>query len=86
MNQDRKTESVRYPLPNDERDAAASMGVGFDGRFYRYRTFRHEKCSDAVNFAALDRDKPQYRTKAIDGVPWEKNVEPTDNEQCETRR
>lgn len=57
------------------------MGVGFDGHFYRYRTFRYERCSDAVNYAKLDQGKQQYRTKVIDAAPWEKNVEPTDQEQ-----
>jgi len=81
VNPDRQMEEERRALPDDERDAAASIGVGFDGRFYRYRTFRYDLCSDAVNYAKLDRGKPQYREKVIAGAPWEKPVEPTDKEQ-----
>lgn len=81
VNQYRETGSERQALPDDERDAAISMGVGFDGRFYRYRTFRYELCTDAVNYAELDRDKPQYRAKVINGAPWEKRIEPTDKER-----
>lgn len=83
LSQNRRMEKERYPLPDAERDVAASMGVGFDGHFYRYRTFRYERCSDAVNYAKLDRVKPQYQAKVINGSAWEKTVEPTDQEQCE---
>ncbi|HYD95315.1 MAG TPA: hypothetical protein VEC01_08315 [Noviherbaspirillum sp.] len=79
--QDWQMEKERRALPADERDAAASLGVGFDGRFYRYRAFRYDLCSDAVRYAKLDRDKPQYRGKVIRAVPWEKPIEPTDEEQ-----
>lgn len=63
----------------DQSDAAA-MGVGFDGRFYRYRTYRYDRCSDAVAYAKLDQYKPQYRDKVIQSATWEKAVEPTENE------
>lgn len=63
----------------DERDAAG-MGVGFDGRFYRYRTYRYELCSDAVAYAELDRYKPQYRERIIQSAPWETTTAPTDSE------
>lgn len=66
-------------LGGDERDAAA-MGVGFDGRFYRYRTYRYDRCADAVAYAKLDQSKGQYRDKVIQSVPWEKAIEPTDDE------
>jgi hypothetical protein len=66
-------------LDDDDRDAAA-MGVGFDGRFYRYRTYRYDCCADAVAYAKLDQYKLQYQGKVIQSVPWEKAVGPTDDE------
>lgn len=66
-------------LGGDDRDAAA-MGVGFDGRYYRYRTYRYDRCSDAVAYAKLDQYKPQYCEKVIHSVPWEKAAAPTDGE------
>jgi hypothetical protein len=81
VNQDIQLEKERHALPDAERKVGASMGIGFDGRFYRYRTFRYERFSDAVSYAQLDRSKPQYRAKVIDAVPWEEQVEPTDQER-----
>jgi len=66
-----------------EKHDAASIGVGFDGRYYRYREFRYERCSDAVGYAKLDRDKPQYSSKVIKAVPWEEPYTPTEEEQLE---
>lgn len=80
--QDRQVE--HRALRDDERVAAA-MGGGFDGRYYRYRAYRYDLCSDAVSYAELDRYKPQYRDKVIQAAPWEKAVEPTDNEQHEMK-
>lgn len=81
MNQQRPIKNERHALPDAEREGAASLGIGFDGRFYRYRTFRYERCSDAVSYAKLDRFKAQYQARVIHGAPWEKAVEPTAQEQ-----
>lgn len=80
-NKDSKAERKCRELPSNERDYAASLGVGFDGRFYRYRTYRYDLCSDAVRYAELDREKPQYRAKVIQPAPWESALEPTDKEE-----
>ncbi|WP_141104340.1 hypothetical protein [Noviherbaspirillum denitrificans] len=71
----------RHALRDVERDVAASMGIGFDGRFYRYKTFRYERFSDAISYAELERRRPQYRATVIDAPPWEKPVEPSEQEQ-----
>lgn len=83
VNQVRQIENERHALRDAERDVAASLGVGFDGQFYRYRTFRYARCADAISYAKLDRDKPQFQAKAINALPWEKPVEPTEQEQRE---
>ncbi|WP_420473295.1 hypothetical protein [Noviherbaspirillum sp. ST9] len=74
-------ESERHALLAAEREVAAPMGIGFDGRFYRYRTYRYERFADAINYARLDRGNPAYRAKVIDAAPWEEPVEPTNQER-----
>lgn len=75
----RDAQAEHCALGAGESDAAA-IGVGFDGRFYRYRAYRYELCSDAVAYAELDRYKPQYRERVIQSAPWKKTIAPTDSE------
>lgn len=65
----------------DERREAAPLGIGFDGRYYRYRQYRYDLCSDAVNYARLDSAKPAYRSKISNALPWTALEEPTDMER-----
>lgn len=65
----------------DERREAAPLGIGFDGRYYRYRQYRYDRCSDAVNYARLDSTKPAYRSKITNALPWTALEEPTDTER-----
>lgn len=76
-----QNKQVAHRAQDEDTHNAAAIGVGFDGRYYRYRSYRYDLCSDAVRYAELDRYKPQYREKIIQSAPWERAVEPTDAEQ-----
>lgn len=38
-----------------EREEALALGVGFNGRQFRYREFKYDKLADAMAYARLDR-------------------------------
>jgi hypothetical protein len=76
LNQDRQFDS------NERREMAQlDIGIGFDGRYYTYKEYRYDLCSDAVNYARLDRSRPTYRATGSIPPPWKKPEEPTDEEQ-----
>jgi hypothetical protein len=41
-------------LGAEERHRIVRYGIGFDGRFYRYREYRYDRLADALNYAKLD--------------------------------
>ncbi|MGE5491624.1 MAG: hypothetical protein ACM31P_10110 [Actinomycetota bacterium] len=41
-------------LGADERRRIIKYGIGFDGRFYRYREYRYDRLADALKYAELD--------------------------------
>lgn len=41
-------------LGAEERRRIIRYGIGFDGRFYRYREYRYDRLADALNYAELD--------------------------------
>jgi hypothetical protein len=38
----------------DEKLSAVELGIGFDGRYYRYRDYRYDRLSDAITYAKLE--------------------------------
>lgn len=44
----------RADLSSDERRRIVEFGIGFDGRYYRYREYRYDRLADALNYAELD--------------------------------
>lgn len=44
-------------LGADEKRRLAESGIGFDGRYYRYREYRYDRLADAVNYAELESRK-----------------------------
>lgn len=38
-----------------DEPALAALGISFDGRQYRYETYRYDRREDAVAYAELDR-------------------------------
>jgi hypothetical protein len=41
-------------------DQAAALEVAFDGRHYRYRSFRYESLDDALRYARADHARPGF--------------------------
>ena len=74
-------ESNNEVLHETERSKMALLGIGFDGRYYRYREYRYDLCSDAVNYAQLDHSRSMYRTPSSAILPWKTPEEPTDDEK-----
>jgi len=64
-----------------ERRELARLEIGFDGRRYQYREYRYDLCSDAVNYARLDRSRPSGWARASMKPLWKKPQEPTVDEQ-----
>ena len=79
LNQDRKFDSSE--MRETERRTRVQLGIGFDGRYYRYEQYRYDLCSDAVNYARLDRSRSTYRATSTIPSPWKKLEEPTDEER-----
>jgi hypothetical protein len=59
----------------------AELGVAFDGRYYRYKEYRYDILSDALNYAQLDRSRPTYRAEPYIQPPRVEPEQPTDEEQ-----
>ena len=64
----------------DEKRQAAELGVGFDGRYYRYRDYRYDHLADALNYARLERAK-LGKVPAGGQPQWLEPVQPTDEER-----
>jgi hypothetical protein len=79
LKQDRQTEGKVWR--EEERRALAPLGIGFDGRYYRYKEFRYDLCSDAVNYAQRDRVTSPYQGEDPRPLLWKNPEGPTDNEQ-----
>jgi hypothetical protein len=64
-----------------ERSELAPIGIGFDGRYYRYKQYRYDLLSDALHYARFDRAQPAYRTE--DDIPpqWIAPETPTAEQQ-----
>ncbi len=77
---DRSDDAPRFV--DDERVAKA-LGIGFDGRQYRYRAYRYDELSDALTYVRLQRARPGYREEAAAEVPWLDPEVPTDGEMRE---
>lgn len=64
----------------DERRLARQLGVGFDGRHYRYRDYRYDRLADAINYARLEQARSGEKAPA--GQPeWAEPLQPTDAER-----
>lgn len=65
------------PLIPDEQRLAAELGIGFDGRYYRYRDYRYDRLADAIGYARLERARPGWQP--IAGEPrWLPPLQPTE--------
>lgn len=64
-----------------ERREMAPLGIGFDGRYYRYEEYRYDLCSDAVNYARLDRSRRGCRTEHDVQPQWTAPGKPTEDER-----
>lgn len=68
-------------LNADQRRKVAQFGIGFDGRYYRYRDYRYDRLSDALNYAELESSRPGWQ--ASDGPSqWLQPHHPTEAEQA----
>lgn len=65
----------------DERRQAAELGVGFDGRYYRYRDYRYDHLADALNYARLERARSGGQPVGGQPPEWLEPVQPTDEER-----
>lgn len=48
-------------LSADQRRKVAQFGIGFDGRYYRYKDYRYDRLSDALNYAELESGRPGWQ-------------------------
>lgn len=64
-----------------ERREMAPLGVGFDGRYYRYKEYRYDLCSDAINYARLDRSRRGGHTEHDVQSQWKVPEKPTEDER-----
>lgn len=64
-----------------EKRQMAELGVAFDGRYYRYKEYRYDNLSDALNYAQLDRSRPTYRAEPYTQSQHVEPEQPTDEEQ-----
>jgi hypothetical protein len=83
---DGKASNSGHPIENDrrienEKRQMAEFGVAFDGRCYRYKEYRYDLLSDALNYAQLDRSRPTYRAEADIQPQWVEPEKPTEEEQ-----
>lgn len=62
-----------------ERQMAQS-GIGFDGRFYRYKQYRYDLLADAVRYAQLDASRQTSRTEPDVSLQWAQVAQPTETE------
>lgn len=51
--------STAPPLANPE------LGIWFDGRAYHYQQYRYDRLQDAVAYATLDRDRPDFHEEPL---------------------
>lgn len=65
-------------LPPD----AAAVGISFDGRAYHYDQYSYDRLADALQYAKLDRAKPDFRE---DPTPrnWKQWAGPTPDERLQ---
>lgn len=67
-------------LDAGQRRETVRLGIGFDGRYYRYRSYRYDKLSDAFKYAELESGRPGWRVS--DRLSqWLEPQHPTDAEQ-----
>lgn len=62
-----------------EKLPALELGIGFDGRYYRYRDYRYDHLSDAINHAKLERSRSGGHLPEV-LHPWLEPLEPTEGE------
>jgi hypothetical protein len=65
-------DSSAMDTPEVQKLAAAKMGISFDGRYFRYRVFRYDKLSDAMNYAQIDAGRgfrPEPTRPDVDWLP-----------------
>ena len=65
----------------DQLRKATQQGVGFDGRYYRYRSYHYDKLSDALDYAELESGR--LGGQAFDPLSqWLEPYHPTDAERA----
>lgn len=68
-------------LSADERRRIVKYGIGFDGRYYRYRDYRYDRLSDALNYAELD--GARSKRPPLEAPPeWQEPLRPTAEERA----
>lgn len=65
----------------DDSRQMTELGVAFDGRYYRYKEYRYDILSDALNYARLDRSRPTYREEPYIQPRRVEPEQPTDKQQ-----
>lgn len=69
----------KEPSP-EERRLVTEFGIGFDGRYYRYREYRYDHLSDAISYARQERAKGGKQP--VDAQPqWLEPLSPTEDER-----
>jgi hypothetical protein len=56
-------------------------GIGFDGRYYRYKQYRYDLLSDAVSYAQLDASRPASRMEPDVYPQWAEVDQPAEAER-----
>lgn len=64
----------------DEKRLITEYGIGFDGRYYRYREYRYDHLADAIRYAELERARGG-RQPAEDQPQWLEPLKPTEDER-----
>jgi hypothetical protein len=62
--------------------AAAACGISFDGRTYHYQGYSYERLADALDYAKLDRVRPDFSEDATPRV-WKQWNAATEEERSQ---
>jgi len=68
------------PGADENRSMAQRLGIGFDGRYYRYRDYRYDRLSDALNYARLEQARSGAQPPAAQ-PQWLEPLRPTEAER-----
>jgi hypothetical protein len=68
---------------DDSETSEPWAGIPFDGRAYHYRQYSYDRVEDALNYARLERARPDFDKIAPTCMRWRQFPAPTEQERAQ---